>query len=61
MVEQDRGTRMLDLQLDGGHRGPSFEAENLNHRVGVVNRINNRGNQNGMDVLETRSLCRYKG
>lgn len=49
-MEQDRGTRMLDLQLDGGHRGPSFEAENLNHRVGVVDRINNRANQNGMDV-----------
>jgi hypothetical protein len=39
-VEQDRGTRVLDLQVDGGHRGPSFEAENLNRRIGVVDRIN---------------------
>jgi hypothetical protein len=39
-VEQDRGTRVLDLQVDGRHRAPSFEAENLSHKVDVVDKIN---------------------
>lgn len=51
---------MLGPQVDGRHRGPSFEAENLNHKVGVVDKINAELINMASIFLTRGALNRYK-
>jgi hypothetical protein len=51
---------MVVLQVDGRHPGPSFEAENLNHKVGVVDKIDAELIKMAWIFLKRGALNRYK-